>query len=129
MLTPGIPPRLRIRPVAGSADKKCICECAHDQPTPKKRLATALKRRFWMPEYSERWETREWSRTVSVTARRGDVEGGGDAGGVGGDSGGAGVDGGVGGSGGGDGGNEGGGGGEGGGGAGQVGIIGTEPSL
>ena len=73
-----------------------------------------------MPEYSERWETREWSRTVSVTARRGDVEGGGDAGGVGGDSGGAG---------GGDGGNEGGGGGEGGGGAGQVGIIGTEPSL
>jgi len=58
LLTPGITPRLRSRPVAGSADNKYFCGCAHDQPTPKKRLATALKRRPWT-FVNERWDTRE----------------------------------------------------------------------
>jgi hypothetical protein len=84
---------LRSRPVAGSADKKYTCECAHDVPIPKKRLATALKRRP-MTFHNERCDTREWSSTVPVTARGGS---GGGGGGEGGDAGGAGGDGGDGG--------------------------------
>ena len=80
MLIPGIMPRLRSRPVAGSADKRYFCECAVDQLTPKKRLATALNRRPWTL-VNERRDTSEWSSAVSVmrleSSRR---EGGGDSG-------------------------------------------------
>ena len=80
LLIPGITPRLRNRPVAGSADKRYFCECAVVQPTPKKRLATALNRRPWT-FVNERWDTRDWSSAVSVmrldSSRR---EGGGDSG-------------------------------------------------
>ena len=75
LLNPGITPRLRSRPVAGSADKKYNCECAVDQPIPKNRLASALKRRPWTL-VNERWDTSEWSSTVSVTVRGGGEGGG-----------------------------------------------------
>ena len=75
LLTPGITPRLRSRPVAGSADKKYFCECAVDQPIPKKRLASALKRRPWT-FVNERWDTREWLSAVCVNWPGGDGKGG-----------------------------------------------------